>query len=126
MPTPAPTPAPTTAGCPCLTGDPRIELWKCGQDCFACPGRTSLTSDQICAENGCKNFYSLTQAECDNWKLLILGQTCPGGSSSGLSHFICYEGSNGFKKQCNPPGPANDPECWEECTADEVETWVPL
>ena len=35
----------------------------------------------------CQNFYSLTQAECENFKTLNLGQTCPGGGFKGLSHF---------------------------------------
>ena len=60
---------------------------ECGTDCFACPGRTSLASDQVCRANGCQNFYSLTQAECENFKTLNLGQTCPGGGFKGLSHF---------------------------------------
>ena len=81
------TPSPTSTGCDCPTGDPRIESWKCGTDCFACPGRTSLASDQVCRANGCQNFYSLTQAECENFKTLNLGQTCPGGGFKGLSHF---------------------------------------
>ena len=122
-PTPMPTPQPTkttTTGCPCPPDDPRIESWKCAGDCFACPGRTDLTTgNQVCQENGCTNFYSLTQAQCDVFKDLVLGQTCPGGKGSGLSHYICYGPDGAFKEEggCNPDG----------CTVvSPNENWVPL
>ena len=109
------TPSPTSTGCDCPTGDPRIESWKCGTDCFACPGRTSLASDQVCRANGCQNFYSLTQAECENFKTLNLGQTCPGGGFKGLSHFVCYDPTGAFKTESGG--------C-DECEHFEDYTWT--
>ena len=94
---------------------------RCGKDCFACDTRTSPPQafDQICAENGCDDFYYLTQAQCDVFKDLVLGQTCPGGKGSGLSHYICYGPDGAFKEEggCNPDG----------CTiVSPNENWVPL
>ena len=88
---------------------------ECGTDCFACPGRTSLASDQVCRANGCQNFYSLTQAECENFKTLNLGQTCPGGGFKGLSHFVCYDPTGAFKTESGG--------C-DECEHFEDYTWT--
>ncbi len=125
-PTTAPTEAPIAGGgevpdggCSCEANDASIGSWKCGNDIWICPGMT-----EICKNTGNHNskYYEITQTQCDAMKEVEIGDSCvqlpqygiTSNQGIGLSHRVCYDGTNNpVKDGC------------VECNGFKVPDWEP-
>jgi hypothetical protein len=131
-PTTAPTTDPIVVVDPeptCSCGPGMVEgSFKCGTTVYYCPNLNQICSVQPSANS---DLVILTQAMCDTYKTLNIGDVCP-GDGRALSNMVCYDTDmNGVKNdgtECGvcsgtvpvpePPQPLPAPETDANCPMD--------